>query len=77
MDIVQPQTVGIAFIFITFFRRRSSPSVSCMDGISGLLVFPNKHDSLLFFFYQLDSQILYFNTFVNSSTCFEHYYAHL
>jgi len=32
------------------------------------------HDSL---FYQLDAQILYFNTFIIFSTCFEHYYAYL
>jgi len=45
MDILQPETVGIAFISITFFRRRSSPTVFCMDRISELLVPSNKHDS--------------------------------
>ena len=42
MNLVQSETVRIAFILITFFHRRSSPSVFCMDRISGLLVRSNK-----------------------------------
>ena len=32
---------------------------------------------MIVFFYQLDAQTLYFNTFIISSTCFEHYCAPL
>ena len=39
-----------------------------------LTVHPN---IIIVFFYQLDAQILYFNTLACSSTCFEHCYAHL
>jgi len=43
-----------------------------MKQVYANIIFP-----IIIFFYQLDAQNIYFNTFINSSTCFEHYYAHL